>query len=203
MITPFKPAVAGKGSNTDPKKPVYKNASGYTPEEDVNAGPHGGKKGKVTPGHGQTVDDMSAKNKLVGQSDYQKDPYRADSKDFTVSKVTAGNGQTGAQGFSSGRNELARYGINQEGPRHIEDDGPMTPVPGDRGSKVAANFSIQVNAGEGNSDTGEVGIQEMLDLQTGYVCGGEKGVVQYVPQNNVSVGAPPARNLKAGAISRS
>ena len=202
MITPFKPPVAGAGSKVDAKKPVYKTASGYMPEEDVNQGPHGGKKGKVSAGHGQTSDDMAAKNKLVGQSDYQKDPYRVKGEDFPVKTVSAFTGQSGAHGTSSGRNELARYNVNQEGPRHVEDDGPMTPVPGDRGSKVASNFSIGINQGEGEGDTGEVGISEMIDLQTGHIVGGNTGVVQYVPQNNVTVGAPPSRNPKAGLVSR-
>lgn len=202
MITPFKPAVAGKGSSIDPKSPVYKSASGYKPEEDVNAGPHGGKKGKITPGHGQSSDDLAAKNKLVGQSDYQKDPYRVEGKDFPVKSVSPFSGQGGTYGTVGGKNELARYNVNQEGPRHIEDDGPMTPVPGNRGDKVAANFSIGINQGEGEGDTGEIGITEMIDLQTGYICGGETGVVQYVPQNNVTVGAPPSRNMKAGAVAR-
>jgi hypothetical protein len=201
MIVPKKPAVAGKGSMIDPKKPVYKDASGYMPHEDVNQGPHGGKKGKVTAGHGQNNDDMAAKNKLVGQSDFQKDPYRASGSDFPVNSVDAKFGQSGKYGTMFGHNELIRLNENQEGPRHIEDAGCNMPVPGDRGSKVASNFSIEINKGEGEI-TGETGIPEMLDLQTGYIMGGNTGVVEYVPQNNVSVGAPPSRNLKAGLVSR-
>jgi hypothetical protein len=202
MMTPSKPPVAGKGSNVDAKKPIYKNASGYMPEEDVNQGPHGGKKGKVSAGHGQISDDMAAKNKLVGQSDYQKDPYRAEGKDFPVKNVSAFTGQSGSVGTVSGKNELARYSVNLEGPRHLEDSGPMTPVPGDRGARVAASFSVGVNQGEGEGDTGEIGISEMIDLQTGHIVGGSGGAVQYVPQNNVTVGAPPSRNPKAGLVSR-
>lgn len=196
MKVPFKPPVAGAGSTIDPKKPIYKDASGYTPVENVNQGPGGGKKGKVAPFHGQNSDDMAAKNSLVSQSQDQKDPYRVKGTDFPVSSVMATNKQSGGKyGTSEGKNELAKYNTNQEGPRHIEDDGPLTPVPGNRGAKIASNFSIETNKGEGNSDTGEVGISQMIDLQTGHIVGGETGPTNWVPQSNVTVGKSDSKPI--------
>jgi hypothetical protein len=194
-------AVAGNGSKLNPKKPDYRSASGYSPEEDVNAGPHGGKKGKVSPFHDQNSDNWAAEhNKLVGQSDYQKDPYRAKGSDFPVKAVDARTGQSGSHGMSSGHNELVMQGIGLEGARHAEDDGPMTPVPGDRSRVVASYFPIEVSKGEGSSDTGEIGISEMVDLECGYIVGGDTGVTDRVPESKVSVGKPPARNMKAGMV---
>ncbi len=195
-----KPAVAGAGSKVNAKQPVYRSASGYKLEEDVNEGPHGGKKGKVAGGGGQNSYDASEHNKLVGQSDFQKDPYRVKGSDWSVSHVDARTGQSGTYGTSSGHNELVGQSSSQTGPRHAEDDGSLTPVPADRSRVVAAGFPIEVNKGEGSSDTGEIGIQTMVDLQTGYITGGDGGVVQYVPQANVSVGKPPSRNMSAGHV---
>lgn len=194
----LKPPVAGAGSKVKAADPVYRNASGYRVEENVNGGMGGGKKGKVAEGGGQTSYDASAKNDLVGQSDYQKDPYRAKASEFTPNKVTAGNDQSGrSHGFSEGHNQL----ISQpKGARHCEDDGDGTPVPSDRSRVVAAAFPIEVNAGEGNSDTGEIGLVQMVDLQTGHIVGGDTGKTGYVPQFNVSVGAPPSRNMSAGKV---
>lgn len=194
-----KTPVAGAGSKVDSKKPVYRSASGYMLEENVNDGLMGGKKGKVMEGGGQTSYDASEHNKLVGQADFQKDPYRARGGDFPIKSVTAGNDQSGrSHGWSEGHNELVTQSTNVMGPRHAEDDGPMTPVPSDRSRVVAAGFPIEINKGEGNSDTGEIGIPQMLDLQTGYIVGGDNGETEYVPQFNVSVSKPPSRNMKAG-----
>jgi hypothetical protein len=194
------PPVAGAGSKVSPSKPVYRNASGYQVEEKVNEGPHGGKSGKVAGGGGQNTYDASEHNKLVGQPEYQKDPYRAKGSDFSVSHVDARTGQSGAHGTSSGHNELVTQSMHQCGPRHAEDDGAMTPVPADRSRVVASGFPIEINKGEGSSDTGEIGIQQMIDLQTGYVIGGEGGVVDYVPQFNVSVGKPIGITKGAGHV---
>lgn len=195
------PPVAGAGSKEDPKKPAYRSASGYTPNEKVNDGPRGGKKGGVKEGHGQDTDNWAAEhNKLVGQADYQKDPYRARGGDFPVKAVSAGTGQSGAYGTSEGHNELVRQGLGLEGARHCEDNGQDTPVPADRSRVVAAAFPIGINGGEGSSETGEIGIEQMVDFQTGHIVGGETGVVQYVPQHDVHVGKPPARSASAGHV---
>lgn len=194
------PPVAGAGSKVNAKQPVYRSASGYKLEEDVNEGPHGGKKGKVAGGGGQNSYDASEHNKLVGQGDFQKDPYRVKGSDWSVAHVDARTGQSGTYGTKSGYNELASQSVNIEGARHAEDDGPMTPVPADRSRVVASGFPIEVNKGEGSSDTGEIGIQTMVDLQTGYITGGDGGVVQYVPQHDVHVGKPPSRNMSAGHV---
>lgn len=195
----FKPPVAGAGSKVSTKSPANRNASSYMPEEKVNEGPSGGKKGKVMEGGGQTSYDASEHNKLVGQSDFQKDPYRATASDFPSNKVTAKNDQSGRpHGWSEGHNELVTQSINVMGPRHAEDDGCMTPVPSDRSRVVAAGFPIEINQGEGNSDTGEIGIQQMINLQTGHIVGGDNGMTEFVPQFNVSVGKPPSRNMSAG-----
>ncbi len=192
--------VAGAGSKVDAKKPVYRDASGYQLEEDVNGGLGGGKKGKVMEGGGQNTYDASEHNKLIGQPDFQKDPYRARGGDFPVSHVDARTGQSGTYGYSEGHNSLVTQSMHQEGARHAEDDGPMTPVPSDRSRVVASGFSIEVSKGEGNSDTGEISIPQMVNFQTGYIEGGDGGVVEYVPQFNVSVGKPIAVNLKSGKV---
>src|SRR5258708_14266109 len=99
--------VAGAGSKLDPKKPDYRSASGYSVEENVNDGVRGGKKGKVAEGGGQNSDNWAAEhNKLVGQPDYQKDPYRARGEDFPVKGVDSRTGQSGSHGFSEGQDEL-------------------------------------------------------------------------------------------------
>jgi hypothetical protein len=197
-----KPPVAGSGSNkVDASKPAYRNGSSYMPAENVNDGVMGGKKGKVAEGGGQNSDNWAAEwNKLVGQSDYQKDPYRARGMDFPVQHVDARTGQSGTYGFSQGHNELVELTGHLEGARHNEDDGPMTPVPGDRSRKVGQMFSIEMNKGEGNSDTGEIGIEQMIDLQTGHIVGGNTGMTNYVPEGKVSVGKPPSRNMSAGHV---
>jgi len=192
--------VAGAGSKVNAKKPVYNNASGYQLEENVNDGHYGGKKGKVMEGGGQNSYDASEHNKLVGQPDFQKDPYRARGVDFPVQHVDARTGQSGMHGFSEGHDELVMQSVHVMGARHVEDDGPLTPVPADRSRLVAAAFPIEVNKGEGSSDTGEIGIQQMIDLQTGYIVGGDGGEVEYVPQFNVSVGKPPSRSKTAGMV---
>src|SRR5579859_5132626 len=158
---PLGAPVAGSGKNRvgDASKPVYRTASGYKLEEDVNQGPHGGKSGRVSAGHGQTnygpadrqgSPDASEHNKLTDQSDMQKDPYRVRGGDWTVKRVKARTDQDGLgdKGFSQGHNELVSQSLHQEGARHAEDDGQMTPVPGDRSRVVAAGFPIEVNKGE-------------------------------------------------------
>jgi len=204
-----KPPVAGAGSNVDSKKPAYRGASGYTLEEKVNDGPRGGRKGKVSPFHGQNSDAAGEHDNLTPQTSEQKDPYRASGSDWPVKRVAAGNGQDGAgdAGFSSGKNELARYTTGQEGPRTVEDDGmgehgSGTPVPADRSSRVASAFPVQISKGESNSDTGEIGIAEMVDFQTGYIVGPSTTVVDEVPEAKVSIGAPPSRNMKAGLVKK-
>ncbi len=195
------PAVAGAGSKVDSKKPVYRNASGYKPAEDVNSGLPGGKLGKAGEFGGQTEDNWAAEhNKLVGQAEYQKDPYRSKGSDFPVQHVDARTGQSGAHGFSSGHDELVTQSVNVEGARHAEDDGPMTPVPSDRSRLVAAAFPIEQNKGESSSQTGFNSIPQYVDFQTGYIVGGETGVTDYVPQFNVSQGKPPARSMDAGHV---
>lgn len=202
-----KPTVAAKGSVVDPKKPVYRNASSYTPAENVNAAPSGGKKGKITPGHGQTADEMGTKNTLVPMSLEAKDPYRAKGSDFPVKNANAATGQSGTHGMAEGMNDLVDYSQNQCGPRHAEDDGPGsygsgTPVPGDRGSRVAASFPITQNPGESDSDTGEISIAEMVDLQTGYIAAGSQSRVKEVPEGKLSIGKYAGRMPKAGMQGR-
>jgi hypothetical protein len=198
-FNPGPPPVAGAGSKVT-SKPNSRYASGYMPEENVNEGPHGGKKGGVTPAHGQNTYDATEQNKLVGQSDYQKDPYRAKGSDFPVKHVDSAFGQSGMHGFSSGHNELVKQSVDQEGPRHGEDDGPMTPVPADKSRIVAAGQSIGVSKGESSSDTGEIGIEQYVDLQTGYVKGGNQGVTDYVPDKDLSIGSPIKVTKDSGQV---
>jgi hypothetical protein len=58
-------------------------------------------------------------------------------------------GPTGAAGESSGSNQLVKQTVNQCAPRSTEDDGPGTPVPGDRSRVIASNFKVTPNKGEG------------------------------------------------------
>ena len=205
-----KPPVAGSSASVvDPKAPAYRGAgsSGYKPEENINGGMGGGRKGKVTPFHGQTSDGSGEKNDLVPQTTGQKDPYQARAAEFPVKRVPAKNGQSssGEAGFSSGKNELARYTSGQEGPRTIEDDGvgeygSGTPVPGNRAAGVASAFPISVNDGESNSDTGQISIAESVNLQTGYLeCSGSRTPVDEVPEDKTSISSPSSSvNRKAG-----
>lgn len=215
-----KSTVAGPGSTVNPKRPAYKadKSSGYDPAEDVNQGPHGGKKGKVTPALGQSsgaVDydnETAEKNRLISWTENQQDPYRAKGDDFTDKKVVAETGQsTGAEWPTSDspqKNKLAMESENQCGARHVEDDGPGeygsgTPVPGDRNSRVAANFKIEQNDGESESgDTGEVGIGTMVNLQTGAIEGGHsQTIVGEVPEDSVTIsGSSPFKYSDAGAV---
>jgi len=188
-------------SKLDPEKPAYKpeGASGYSPAEDVNQGPHGGRKGKVAPDHGQSSNDMGEKDRLMSWTENQKDPYRAKPEDFKDGhKVEARHGQSsGAEELNSDtpqKNKLAMLEENQCGPRYVEDDGPGeagsgTPVPGDRNARVAANFKIEQNDVESEGDTGEIGIGTMVDLQTGAIEGGHKQTrVGEVPEDSVTIG---------------
>lgn len=187
------PFVAGEGSKVDAKKPVYRNASGYKVREDVNSGLPGGKSGKAGEFGGQDSDNWAAeKNKLVGQSEYQKDSYRARGSDFPVSRVHARTEQDGIgdHGYSEGKNDLVDLSFNREGPRHCEDGGDRAPVPGDRSRVVEGCFSIEDNQGESGSKTGQMSVGVMVDFQTGHIRGGDQGVTDYVPQYNVSVGKP-------------
>lgn len=201
------PEAGSSTSVVDAKKPAYRGAgsSNYMPEEKINGGMGGGKKGKVSGFHGQNSDGSGEKDNLVPQTVGQKDPYEARGSDWPVKRVSPFSGQgAGEAGSSSGKNELARYNENQEGPRHVEDDGSGdcgsgTPVPGNRAGRVAAAFSVGVSMGESNSDTGEIGIAESVNLQTGYIEGGSsRTYVDEVPEDKLSIGAPPSRNMKAG-----
>jgi len=196
--------IAGSSKHpVDPKKPAYKaeGASGYSPAEDVNQGPHGGRKGKVTPDHGQSSDAMGEKDRLMSWTENQKDPYRAKPEDFKEGhKVEARHGQSsGAEELDRDasdtpqKNKLAMESENQCGARHVEDDGPGehgsgTPVPGDRNSRVASNFKIEQNDGESEGDTGEVGIPTYVNLQTGHIEGGKQTRVGEVPEASVTIG---------------
>jgi len=193
--------VAGGSKHpVDPKKPAYKpeGASGYSPVEDVNQGPHGGRKGKVTPFHGQSSDEMGEKDRLMSWTENQKDPYRAKPEDFKDGHaVEARHGQSsGAEELDSDtpqKNQLAMQSENQCGPRHVEDDGygesgSGTPVPGDRNARVAANFKIEQNDGESEGDTGEIGIPTYVNLQTGHIEGGKQTRVKEVPEASVTIG---------------
>lgn len=205
-----KPPVAGSSESVvDPKSPAYRGAgaSGYKPEEKINGGMGGGRKGKVTPFHGQSADSSGEKNDLVPQAPQQKDPYQARASEFPVKRVPAKNGQSsaGEAGFSSGKNELARYTSGQESARTVEDDGigefgSGTPVPGNRAARVQASFPISVNDGESNSDTGEISIAESVNLQTGYLeCSGSRTPVDEVPEDKTSISsASSSVNRKAG-----
>ena len=194
-------------SKLDPKKPAYKpeGASGYSPAEDVNQGPHGGRKGKVTPFHGQSSgaadsnNETGEKDRLMSWTENQQDPYRAKGEDFEDGhKVAARHGQsTGAEKLNSDtpeKNRLAMQSENQCGTRYVEDDGPGeagsgTPVPGDRNARVAANFKIEQNDGESEGDTGEIGIGTHVNLQTGAIEGGHKQTrVGEVPEDSVTIG---------------
>lgn len=206
-----KPVAGSKVNKVDPKQPVYRTASGYKLEEDVNQGPHGGKKGMVKAGHGQNnyqpvekqgTPDPGEHNALVDMSDMQKDPYRVRGGDWTVKRVHARTEQDGVgdYGYSEGHNELVAQSLNQEGPRHNEDDGQMTPVPGDRSRVVASGCPIEINKGESDMDTGEVAIEQEIDLQSGHIRGGDGGPIQWVPQFNVSVGKPLKNTKDAGFV---
>jgi hypothetical protein len=202
-----KQTVAGRGSNIDPKKSSNRNASGYDPHEKVNEGPNGGKKGKSMPGHGQNSDAPDAKDSLVPQVLEQRDPYKAKPTDFPVKNVMAATGQSGAHGFAEGHNELASYTENQCGPRFAEDDGmgqhgSGTPVPGNRGERVAANFPIKINDGEGSSDTTEMGIAVSVNLMTGRIEGGSVSRVYEVPQHDLHIPPPMKKIMGAGKGSR-
>jgi|SRR5581483_3683504 len=172
-------------------------ANGYKPNEKVNQGPSGARKGKVSAGHGQNSDEKGAKDQLVSIGSKQGNPYDAKGSDFSVKRVAPKHGQgAGEAGSKSGDNELARLAENQEGVRHVEDGGrgphgsgtPSGWVDGNRSKHVAAAFPIEVNRGESNSEGGEIGIPESVSLHTGHIEGGSKQTkVKEVPQYNVRI----------------
>lgn len=189
-----KPPVAG-GSSITPVEPVYRTASNYKPVERVNAAPGGGKKssGKPITSLGQGSYDQGQKDKLVDQFLNQRDPYRVTGDDFSVKSASEFHGQGGEHGTAVGKNDLAILSDHQEGARCVEDDGygphgSGTPVPGNRGARVAAAFPIGVSKGESNEDTGEVKISESVNLQTGYLEDGAQTRVMEVPEDKLSIG---------------
>lgn len=206
--------VAGKGSIVNPKKPHYSQDQGYDLVEQVNQGLSGAAKKKVSAGHNQNSDDMGGKNELVGIHGNHQDPYLAEGSDWPDGKTSAdadhgqGGGATYENPNGGNKNELVACGENQCGPRHAEDDGcgphgSGTPVPGNRAARVGENFKVEMNDGESRSDGGETGIWQSVDLQTGYVVGGEVSVVDEVPQFNVTIAAYGGRGSgKAGRVAR-
>lgn len=134
---------------------------------------------------------MAGKNELVPVNGGLRDPYQVMGSDFPDGKTSAdaGHGQ-GSDG--PGKNELVACAENQCGPRFVEDDGcgasgAGTPVPGNRGARVSANFSVGTSAGEGGSAPSGSSIPQMIDLSSGYIGGGEQTRVKEVPQFNVSI----------------
>jgi hypothetical protein len=75
-------------------------------------------------------------------------------------------GPTGAAGESSGSNQLVKQTVTQCAPRSTEDDGPGTPVPGDRSRVIASNFKVTPNKGEGAGQS-TVSFKGSVDLKTG------------------------------------
>lgn len=116
------------------------------------------------------------KNELVSQTAEQKDPYRVRSSDFAGGKTPANVG-TG-QGSDGGEmNQLCAQSGNLIGPRHTEDDGSLTPVPGDRAARVSSNFKSAKAAAEGT----KVDLSTNVNLETGKVEGG----YQFTPVKEV------------------
>jgi hypothetical protein len=209
-----KNVAGGSPAKANPKVPnrASENES-YNLVEDVNAGPNGARKGKVSAGHNQTADSVAGYNELIGIDGNQQDPYRAKGSDWPDGKTSAdaGHGQGSGADYESPnggeKNRLIDDSQNQCGPRFIEDDGPGqygsgTPVPGNRAARVAANFSIDRNDGESRSDGGESGIPQSIDLQTGYIVGGDQTVVREVPQFNVSIGTKKSAGYKSGRVAK-
>lgn len=197
--------VAGRGSVVNPKVPSNRNASGYSPEEDINQGPSGAPKRKVSGGHGQNSDGPGHDD-LMPLSPMQFDPYKTRGEDFPVKEVSEDHGQdeSGAATWESrnggGKNMLAAQAENQCSPRHVEDDGPGagsgTPVPGNRGTKVAAAFPIDINKGESNEEGGEISIPESVNLQTGYleVSGVSPTPVDETPARGLTIGSSTSKS---------
>jgi hypothetical protein len=209
-----KPVAGGSPAKANPKVPnrASENES-YSLVEDVNAGPHGAPKGKPSPGHMQNSNEMGQKNELVGVNGNLQDPYRAKGSDWADGKTSAdaghgqGSGATWENRDGGGKNQLCDDSENQGGPRFIEDDGcgdsgAGTPVPGNRAARVAANFSVSRNDGESRSDGGEVGIPQSINLQTGYIVGGDVSVVDEVPQFNVNIPSAKSSGFKSGRVAR-
>lgn len=137
-----------------------------------------------------------SKNDLVSQTPMQHDPYRAKPSDFPVSGSDKLDGQgSGAHGFSSGKDELAKQSPNQIGPRHVEDGGPGpkgsgTPTSwqsGGRSGTVASNFPVGKNSGESNSGASSLSISESINLQTGKIQGPSQTRVGEVPESKVHI----------------
>lgn len=144
---------------------------------------------------------MAEKNELITVDGAHQDPYKAKGSDFEDGKTSAdaGHGQGGGATHESPnggfKDMLVRDSENQCGPRHAEDDGAGahgsgTPVPGDRGARVAANFPVKTNDGESRLDSpSKSGIPQYLNLQKGCIEGGAQTVVGEVPQFNVTIGS--------------
>lgn len=88
---------------------------------------------------------------LVNLGANQTNPYDAKASDF---KVASSDKQT-----SSGKDQMVDC---CDSPRHTEDGGPGagygTPVPGDRGAKVAAAFKVGQNDGGSTSVSSPVSV---------------------------------------------
>lgn len=206
--------VAGSSTKLNPKREVRSEENAdYSLRENVNQGPAGARKGKVSGGGNQNTSEMAGKNELVGVNGNQQDPYLAKGSDFPDGKTSAdaehgqGGGATWENPNSGNKNQLVGDSQNQCGPRFAEDDGPGqhgsgTPVPGDRAARVKANFPISNNDGESRSDGGEIAIWQSIDLQTGHIVGGEQTVVDEVPQFNVSIASYKGGSGKAGRVAR-
>ncbi len=71
-------------------------------------------------------------------------------------------GPMGAAGEASGKGQLVKQTMNQEGPRHTQDGGENTPsVWGKDGE-----FAVQKNKGEGEGGS-SLSIKGSVDLKTG------------------------------------
>lgn len=166
-------------ARTKPDDWTMSKPNGYKPVEKINQGPSGAPGGRVSAGHNQSSDG-GGKDSLIPLLPMQQDPYRARPDDFPINEVDEFTKQGGAIGAASGKDDLAKLNLQQQGPRHVEDGGPGssgagTPTEwnsGGRSARVAAAFPITRGAGESNSKGGQVGIEEYVDLQTGYVRGG-------------------------------
>lgn len=82
-----------------------------------------------------------AKDSLIDLNDKLTNPYNTTGKDFKVATP-----KEGAE--TAGKDKVLDLTVTQEGPRHVEDDGPGTPVPGDRSRVIAANFKEAQNKNE-------------------------------------------------------
>lgn len=68
--------------------------------------------------------DKAMSGSLASLSEQQEYPRMMTADQAKVTPVKAGNGQSGAQGWSEGMNTMPKRSVNQDGPRHAQDGGP-------------------------------------------------------------------------------